>query len=52
LPGQIVVVPLTSAVGRAATLIDWLQAFVQPFELVTIRDTVNEPALDAVIETV
>jgi hypothetical protein len=51
-PGQIFVVPLTVAVGFAATVTVWLQLFVQPLEFVIVNVRVNEPAFDAVIETV
>ena len=51
-PGQIVAPPLTVAVGFAATTTAWLQEFVHPLEFVTVNVTVNEPAFDAVIETV
>ena len=51
-PRQLVELPLTVAVGLAATVTVWLQVFVQPSELVIVTLTMNEPKLEAVIETV
>ena len=52
LPWQIVVLPLTAAVGGAATVTAWLQVFVQPLALVMFNVNVNNPALVALMDTV
>jgi hypothetical protein len=51
LPTQFVALPETAAAGLAVTATIWLHVLVQPFALVIVKVTVNEPALDAVIDT-